>query len=252
MCHMASIVERFPIVTSPNRNIFHVTVSSCTESTGDRLIPVRKGQQRGLWCFFVVGLNKLLNTYSIDWLPFRDDMTYIWRRGLAAEMRVAEMGHGSSCLLQGQYQFHNDVIMSAMTSLITGVSVVYSTVCSEADESKHQSSASLADVRGIRRLPVNSPPQRACNVENVSIWWRHHGLLSPQAISLYSRGRYGWYLKCFKCNLFIDILNTFKRIVLRPILMISPNGSGNDLVSAGNKPLHAPMLTQIYVTRWHH
>ena len=35
--------------------------------------------------------------------------------------------------------------------------VVYSTVCSDADQRKHQSSASLAFVRGIHRWPVNSP-----------------------------------------------------------------------------------------------
>ena len=42
-------------------------------------------------------------------------------------------------------------------SQITGVSNVYSTVCSGADQRKHQSSVSLAFVRGIHRGPVNSP-----------------------------------------------------------------------------------------------
>ena len=46
---------------------------------------------------------------------------------------------------------YNDVIMSAMTSQITGVSMVCSTVCSDADQRKQQSSASLAFVRGIHR-----------------------------------------------------------------------------------------------------
>ena len=50
-----------------------------------------------------------------------------------------------------------DVIMSAMASQITGVSIIYSNVCSGADQRKHQSSASLAFVRGIHRWPVNSP-----------------------------------------------------------------------------------------------
>ena len=52
---------------------------------------------------------------------------------------------------------YNDVIMSAMTSQITSISIVYSAVCSGADQRKHQSSASLAFVRGIHRWPVNSP-----------------------------------------------------------------------------------------------
>ena len=41
--------------------------------------------------------------------------------------------------------------MSTMASKITGVSVVCSTVCSDADQRKPQSSVSLACVRGIHR-----------------------------------------------------------------------------------------------------
>ena len=52
---------------------------------------------------------------------------------------------------------YSDVIMGATASQITSVSVVYSTVCSGADERKYQSSASLAFVRGIHRWSVNSP-----------------------------------------------------------------------------------------------
>ena len=40
---------------------------------------------------------------------------------------------------------------------ITGASFVYSTLCSGADQRKYQSSASLAFMGGIKRLPVNSP-----------------------------------------------------------------------------------------------
>ena len=46
--------------------------------------------------------------------------------------------------------------MSAMGSQITGVSIVYWTLCSGADQRKHQSSASQDFVRGIHRWPVNS------------------------------------------------------------------------------------------------
>ena len=52
--------------------------------------------------------------------------------------------------------------------------LVCSTVCSGADQRKHQSSASLAFVMGIHRWPVDSPAQRASSAENVSIWWRQH------------------------------------------------------------------------------
>ena len=47
--------------------------------------------------------------------------------------------------------------MSPLASQITRISIVYSTVCSDGDHRKHQSSASLAFVRGIHRWPVNSP-----------------------------------------------------------------------------------------------
>ena len=52
---------------------------------------------------------------------------------------------------------YSDVIMTAMASQITSITIVYSTVYSGADQRKHQSSASLAFVWGIHRWPVNSP-----------------------------------------------------------------------------------------------
>ena len=52
---------------------------------------------------------------------------------------------------------YSDIIMSAMASQIICVLIVYSTVWSGADQRKHQSSASLAFVRGIHRWHVNSP-----------------------------------------------------------------------------------------------
>ena len=50
---------------------------------------------------------------------------------------------------------YSDVIMSAMASQKTCVSIVNSTVCS--GHRTHQTSASLAFVRGINQWPMNSP-----------------------------------------------------------------------------------------------
>ena len=47
--------------------------------------------------------------------------------------------------------------MDAIASQLTSLTIVYSTLYSDADQRKHQSSASLACVRGIHRWPVNSP-----------------------------------------------------------------------------------------------
>ena len=52
---------------------------------------------------------------------------------------------------------YNDVIMGTIASQITSLTIVYSIVYSDADQRKHQSSASLAFVRGIHRGPVISP-----------------------------------------------------------------------------------------------
>ena len=46
---------------------------------------------------------------------------------------------------------YNDVIMSVMASKITSLTIAYSSVYSSADQRKHQSSASLAFVRGMDR-----------------------------------------------------------------------------------------------------
>ena len=76
------------------------------------------------------------------------------------------------CILHGTYCMQhiighprvNDVMMSAMASQITSLTIVYST--------------SKIRVTGLceGNSPVTGefPTQRASNAENVSIWWRHN------------------------------------------------------------------------------
>ena len=61
------------------------------------------------------------------------------------------------CHNRKRFKHHNDIMISAMASQITGVLIVCSSVGSGADQRIHQSSASLAFVWGIHRWPVNSP-----------------------------------------------------------------------------------------------
>ena len=61
---------------------------------------------------------------------------------------------------------YGDVIMGLIAFQITSLIIVYSTVYSDADRRKHQTSASP----GTGEFPA----QMASNAENVSIWWRHH------------------------------------------------------------------------------
>ena len=63
------------------------------------------------------------------------------------------------------------ITVGTIASHITSLTIVYSTVYAGADQRTHQSSASLALVRGIHRGPVNSPHKWPATRK---IWWRHH------------------------------------------------------------------------------
>ena len=86
-----------------------------------------------LWCFFVVSLNKLFNKLiNGRWKGFLDSHV---------------MSHW--CLLDHHY---NDVIMGTMVSQISSLTMFTQPFIRV--QRKHQSSASLAFVRGIHRSPV--------------------------------------------------------------------------------------------------
>ena len=86
-----------------------------------------------------------------------------------------------------QIYHYTDVIMTTITSQITSLTVVYSTIYSDADQREHQSSASLSFVWGIHQDRW-IPAQRASYAENVSIWWRHHVVVSQHGIAMTSEG----------------------------------------------------------------
>ena len=82
--------------------------------------------------------------------------------------------------------------MGAIASQIASVTIVYSTVYSDADQRKHQSSTSLHGLLGTGEFPA----QMASNAENVSIWWRHHGV-SAGGVSHFNSGvREDWEGVC--------------------------------------------------------
>ena len=88
--------------------------------------------------------------------------------------------------------------MSVMASQITGVSIVYSTICSGNNQRKHQNSASLAFMRGIHRWPVNSPhkgpvTRKIFPVDDVVIVRRAGLLWSQQDFE------WRWSVPLFKC-----------------------------------------------------
>ena len=81
-------------------------------------------------------------------------------KSLARDQKIVI--HGNTCVIlyiisRKVATHYCNVIMGAVASQITSPTIVYSTVYSDADQRKHQSSASLAFVRGTHRGPVNSP-----------------------------------------------------------------------------------------------
>ena len=98
----------------------------------------RKG---GKLILYIRHANLVVNIWKLIWLASIEISTKIYT------------------IVTGIIQY-TDVIMGAMASQITSLTIVYSAVCSGADERIHQSSASLAFVRGMHRWPVNSPHDR--------------------------------------------------------------------------------------------
>ena len=97
-----------------------------------------------------------------------------WRaHSIKSSIQIMIMYGLRSQICEAKISLHfDDVILGSMASQITSLAIVYSTVYSGADQSKHQSSASLAFVRntGDRWIPRTNGQ----SAENVSIWWRHY------------------------------------------------------------------------------
>ena len=158
-----------------HRKRCHVTGPLWRESIGHRWIPLTKGKWRGTFvlsefydrtsCWTKCLVSGNLRGFMLMWHHSHDCGTYPNCRG----------NYYNCIMMKARACVHNiDVMMSAIASQITSVSIVYSTVCSGVDKKEHQRSASLAAVRGISPVTGEFPAQRASNAENVSIWWRHH------------------------------------------------------------------------------
>ena len=110
------------MMTSSNGNIFRVTGPLCVS-------PVNS-PQRGQWH------RALIFSLICAWIN--------------GSVNNREAGESSA-----YRSYDDDVIMVAMASQITSLTIVYSTVYSGEDQRKHQSSALPTVVWGIHRGPVN-------------------------------------------------------------------------------------------------
>ena len=178
-------------MTSSNGNIFRVTGHLCGEFTGHRWVPRTKASDSELWCFLwscwvnhgeAGDLRRHLVHYDVTvmitepWYVIYNALIFltrgvsllkyfflnikrlhIWESERIVLTSNLKYPHGDNLVLIGCVVHYNDAVMTMMASQITSLTIVYSSVCSDADQRKHQSSASLAFVWGIHRGPVNSP-----------------------------------------------------------------------------------------------
>ena len=117
-------------------------------------------------CANVAGYNSVGRRYNSPDSKFMGLWYVPWQLHKVLVCFVSLHGRDMWCLLWGMLRkfdqvtvhvHYTDVMMTAVASQITGVLIVCSTVCSGLDQRKHQSSASLAFVRGIHRWPMDSP-----------------------------------------------------------------------------------------------
>ena len=75
-----------------------------------------------------------------------------------------------------QWESHySDVTVGTMASQITSLTIVYSSVYSDADK-KHTPKLRVTGLcAGNSPVTGEFPAQKASNRQNASIWWRHHG-----------------------------------------------------------------------------
>ena len=68
--------------------------------------------------------------------------------------------------------------MGVMASQITSLTIIYSTIYLSADQKKTSKLCITGLCAGISPETSEFPVQMASNMENVSIWWCHHGFIA--------------------------------------------------------------------------
>ena len=109
-----------------------------------------------------------------------DTSVAIWKTIITDENNIFEIIHFervmSNFVVHTVPVHYGDRIMDVMASQITSLMIVNSTVYSGAHQRKHQSSVSLAFVRGIHRWLVNSlhkgpVTRKMIPLDDVIMWW---------------------------------------------------------------------------------
>ena len=93
--------------------------------------------------------------------------------------------------------YYNDVIMGATASQITSLVIIYSTVYSDADERKHQSSASLAwEFTVDRWIPCRNNRLRGKSFHLMTSSWYMHKLCAWVRMANWAQSKYRMSKPC--------------------------------------------------------
>ena len=139
------------LIKGPMMRSFHdfvvVTITHCWSLFHGRPphIPLKAGDRRANWWKCDKVADTSLSVAEMLKAPGDEEAQQI--RGLTKDI----VHLGKIPIEREENTHYDDVIMSAIASQITSLTIVYSIVYS--DQSKHQSSASLAFVWGIHRGP---------------------------------------------------------------------------------------------------
>ena len=162
--------------------------------------------------------------------------------------------------LKASFSHCSDVTMSVMLFQITGVSIVSSTVGSGADQRKHQSSESLAVVRGIHRWPVDSPHKRSVMrvpyfLAIMLVWVKEKCIYNYCFVLYHIYSILLWALECIlsqsKCtNVISSDLSTsgnfLNTIFTLPWLMLEENTEHDDVIIWKHFPRYWPFVREIH------
>ena len=116
--------------------------------------------------------------------------------------------------------------MGTIASQITSLTIVYSTVYSDADQGKTSLLRVTCLCAGNSPGSGEFPTQMANNAENVSIWWRHHGKLLEVVVMITSSVATDdkfviWQFTGFSKKNIYAVLNTVDKEASFPYLLFS-------------------------------
>ena len=177
MSQITSLTIVYSIVYSDAHQIKHQSSASLVFVRGihrDRWIPRTNGQIRGK-CFHL-----MTSSCEIYSPPGHTSILILVRHQAITRPPL------TYCIINLMH--YSNVIMSAMVSQITGVSVVTSTGFFFMRSSKKTSKLRVTGLcEGNPPMARGFPSQRTSKVENVPTWWRHHGVKYKQYVIVRSR-----------------------------------------------------------------